>query len=230
MWFRKHVGWANILAVVVVVVIATIMWFSGEWFFAGSEETFGTLHGYIFIWIPVIIATIAALNSIFASMSAHNSFIITEKSLELTRATQRPFLNVDQFGVNWSRNDGQPTSVKGFIFGLCNTGSFPADQVSVLMKVSKNNLDNQQHLFLDSEEIPTICFPSDEIHNRHFKKLDEKEKLEVVLKGELIVRIEIEYKNKLTQETHKTKRSYLVQYDPTARTDPAPLSKEDDWN
>jgi len=228
---------SNLILLGCVVLFVFLFWFSGSWFFAGSVETFGPLHNYIFIWVPVGIATMAAWNALVSSIIASNSFDaakeslnLTRESLELTRATTRPFLNVDQFGVNWSRNDGQPTSVEEFIFGLCNMGSFPADQVSVLMKVSKNNMDNQQHLLLDSEEIPTICFPSDEIHNRHFRKVDEKEKLEVELEGELKVRIEIEYKNKLTQQTHKTNRSYLVLYNPTARCDPTKLPKEDYWD
>ena len=95
------------------------------------------------------------------------------------------------------------------------------------MKVNKEKMDNQQHLFAVSEGIPPICFPSEEIPNLHFREVDEKEKLEVELKGKLKVRIEIEYKNKLTQETYKTNRSYLVQYDPTARGAPSPIPKED---
>ena len=84
------------------------------------------------------------------------------------------------------------------------------------MKVNKEKMDNQQHLFTVSGGIPPICFPSEEIINLHFREVDEKEKLEVELKGKLKVRIEIEYKNKLTQETCKTNRSYLVQYAPVS--------------
>lgn len=173
-----------------------------------------------FAFIAIAVATF------FASKSLRRS----SEALALTRATQRPFLNIYQFDVNWSRNDGQLTSVNNFIFGLCNTGAFPADQVSVLMKVSKNKMDNKHHVFAVSEGIPQICFPSEEIVNLDFRKVDEKEKLEVELKGELKVRIEISYKNKLTQETHKTNRSYLVLYNPTARGYPTKLPKEDYWD
>ena len=91
-------------------------------------------------------------------------------------------------------------------------------------------MENQQYLFSVSEGIPTICFPREEIPNLIFKKVDEKEKLEVEHKGELKVRIEIEYKNKLTQETYKTNQSYLVLYNPTARSEPTKLPKENYWD
>ncbi len=200
------------------------------WWLSAGSGTFLTPTNYIFVCLGIFIASSASLYSLFSSINAMHSLNATRESLDLTRKTQRPFLKVDQFDVRWSRNDGQSTSVENFIFGLCNTGSFPANQVSVLMKVSKNNIDNQQHLFSDNEGIPTICFPSDEIHNRRFRRVDEKEKLEVELKGELRVRIEIEYRNKLTQETHKTKQSYLIQYNPNARHDPTPLPGEDYWD
>ncbi len=229
-WFRQHIGWANVLVVVVEVIIAGIIWYSGDWFFAGSKETFGSLHGYFFIWIPVIIATVAALNSVFASINARDSFTTTARALEFTRATQRPFLNTYDFDVNWTRNDGQPTSVGNFRFGFHNKGAFPADQVSVLMKVSKKEIDDKQYLFTASEGITPLCFPTEEITNLVFTEVAGKEKLEVEPKGELKVRIEIKYKDKLTQETHKTNRSYLVQYNPSARHGPIPLPKEDDWD
>ena len=182
------------------------------------------------MWVAVIIAAIAAIAALESLGATRKSLKTTRESLELTRATTRPFLNIYQFDVIWSRNDGQPTTVKHFIFGFCNQGAFPADQVSVLMKVSKKEMDDKQYLFAAGEVIPPLCFPTEEITNLYFRKVDEKEKLEVELKGELKARIEIEYKNKLTQKTYNTNRSYLIQYDPTARHAPTPLLKEDYWD
>lgn len=91
-------------------------------------------------------------------------------------------------------------------------------------------MDNQQHLFTVSKGIPPICFPSEDVSNLTFTEVAEKEKLEVELRGKLKVRIEIEYKNKLTQETYKTNRSYLVQYDPNSEGALTPLPKEDYWD
>ena len=205
-WFRRNWLWITIIGVAVISFLIYLGW----------------KHG--------IAISFAVLSIVVATFFASRSLKLTQDSLVLTRAIQRPFLNIYQFDVNWSRNDGQPTLVNNFIFGFCNTGVFPADKVSILMKVNKEKMDNQQHLFAVSEGIPPICFPSEEITNLHFREVDEKEKLEVELKVKLKVRIEIEYKNKLTQETYKTNRSYLVQYDPTARGAPTPLPKEDYWD
>jgi len=154
---------------------------------------------------------------------------ISVQSLTLSRATTRPFLNVGQFNVIWSRKDEQSASVKYFIVGLCNTGVFPANEMSVILKISKRGVDDQQYSFAVNEGIPTICFPGDEITNLMFKKVDEKEKLEVEIEGELKARIEIEYKNKLTQETHRTKRSYLAKCKPDTNPAPILIPEEDFW-
>jgi len=205
-WFHRNWHWITIIGVAVISFLVYLGWKLG------------------------IAISFAVLSILVATFFASRSLKLTQDSLVLTRATARPFLNIYQFDVNWSKNDGQPTPVNNFIFGFCNTGAFPADQVSVLIKVSKNKMDNQQSLFAVSEGIPPICFPSEEIPSLLFREVDEKEKLEVELKGKLKVRIEIEYKNKLTQETYKTNRSYLVQYNPTARGVPTPLPKEDYWD
>jgi len=86
---KRH--WAIIISNFAILLgvggIACLIWFSGDWFFAGSRETFGPLNSYIFIWVSIAIAAIAALNAGTAS-------IIASRSLRLTRATTRPFLNV----------------------------------------------------------------------------------------------------------------------------------------
>ena len=212
----------------IAVVLSAVFMIGGIlswliWTLGGGRETFGPLSSYIFISLSLIIATAAAASSAISSM-------IASSSLKLTRATQRPFLNKRQFYVDWSSTDGKQTSVNYFCFGYYNKGAFPADQVSVLMKISKKETDDKQYLFAASEGTPSLCFPNEEIVDLRFTEVDDKEKLVVDLKDELIVRIEIEYKNKLTQETYKTNRSYLVQYDPTARGDPTPLPKEDRWD
>ena len=223
-WFSKNWLIVNIIVVVTEVILAFLIWFSGDWFFAGSRETFGPLNSYIFIWFSIAIATIAALNSARAS-------VVASKSLELSRATTRPFLNVvGGISVIWSRNDGSPTPVNYFVIHIGNTGIFPADHVSVVLNVSKTNSDNQKHLFVVEREIPSICFPGEEIINLIFREAEEKEKLTVALKGKLKVQIEISYQNKLTQRIHKTNRSYLVQYFPAATSGPISIKEEDYWD
>lgn len=156
---------------------------------------------------------------------------VASKSLQLSRATTRPFLNIlGGVTVIWSRNDGSPTPVNYFVIHIGNTGIFPADHVSVVLNVSKTNSDNQKHLFVVEGEIPSICFPGEEINNLIFREAKEKEQLTVDKQDKLKVIIEISYQNKLTHQFHKTIRSYLVQYLPTAQSAPTPLRRDDDWD
>ena len=222
--FRRNWLITNIIIVLGEIIIACLIWLSGDWFLAGSRETFGPLNSYIFIWLSIVIATVAAFNTVRASL-------IASKSLELSRATTRPFLNVvGGISVIWSRNDGSPTPVNYFVIHVGNTGIFPADHVSVVLNVSKTNSDNQKHLFVVEGEIPSICFPGEGINNLIFRETKEKEQLTLANQDKLKVIIEISYQNKLTHQFHKTIRSYLAQYVPTAQRAPTPLRRDDFWD
>jgi len=93
---KKNIILTNVIIFVFIVIVAVIIWLSGDWLYAGSRETFGPLNSYIFVWISILIASIAATNTVIASIMTRDSLRITEDSLELTRAIQRPFLNIDR--------------------------------------------------------------------------------------------------------------------------------------
>jgi len=205
----------KVLLITIVAVVAICSFIDWIW------DTYG--QDYALMWVSLFIAVIVAIVALWALK-------ITGNSLELTRATQRPFLNVLGITVVWSRNDGSPTPVNYFVIHISNTGIFPANQVSVVLNVSKTDSDNQKHLFVVEREIPSICFPGEEIVNLTFREAEEKGKLTVALQGKLKVQIEISYQNKLTQKIHKTIRPYLVQYFPTAQSEPIPLPEEDYWD
>ncbi len=205
-WFRRNWLWITIIGVAVISFLVYLGW----------------KHG--------IAISFAVLAIVVATFFASRSLKITGNSLELTRATQRPFLNAPGITVIWSGNDGSPTPVNYFVIQISNTGIFPANQVSVVLNVSETDSDSQKHLFMVEREIPSICFPNEEIVNLIFREAEEKGKLTVALQGKLKVQIEISYQNKLTQKIHKTIRSYLVQYFPTAQSEPTPLREEDYWD
>lgn len=192
-----------------------------SWVFLGLAFAFSVYLG----WREGVAIAFAFMSMVVAAYSIG----IAIRALHITRATTRPFLNICQFNVIWFKKDDQSASVKYFIVGLGNTGVFPADEVSVILKVNKPNNNDQQYSFIVDEGIPTICFPSDEIINLKFTKAEEKEEVEVAIEGELKARIEIEYRNKLTREIHKTNRSYLVKYKPETNPAPRLLPKEDFW-
>ncbi len=191
------------------------------WFVFGLAFAFAVFLG----WREGIAIAFAYMSMVVAAYSIG----ISNRALKLTRATTRPFLNISHVDIIWAKEDEHSASVRYFMVGLCNTGVFPADQISVQMKVNKQGMDDQKHLFTVDETLPTICFPSGEISNLRFIETNEQEKIICIIDENLKARIEIDYINKLTQETHKTNCSYLAIYKPDTNPTPIPLPKEDFW-
>ena len=88
---------------------------------------------------PLVVALIA-------SLLAAISVSIASRSLELTRNTQRPFLNVIE-PVIYGTYEHAIYYIKFFV---CNKGIFPADAVSVRCDVFKDG-DNVKGLSLELE-------------------------------------------------------------------------------
>ncbi len=143
-WFRRN--WLLIIVVVGEVILACLIWLSGDWFFGGSRQTFGPLNSYIFIWFSIVIATIAALNSVRASD-------VASKSLELTRATQRPFLTLAKAEYN-------PHGPEVILY-ICNTGALPGDEVLVEIFFLQSISDMLPITGSISYPLPSI-FPNEE--------------------------------------------------------------------
>lgn len=214
-WFRRN--WLWIIVVVGEVILACLIWLSGDWFFGGSRQTFGPLNSYIFIWFSIVIATIAALNSVRASD-------VASKSLELTRATQRPFLNVESDVTCYM----YPKSIGRIIVGINNKGNFPADEVSAsceMRRIKRSAVDNFSIPFQDGKEYyPSYCFPDDDIQYFFEKggiQMEHEDKLEVY--------ITIKYKNKLTEEKHKTIRAFSMIFTPGDRNEILPPYPQGDY-
>jgi len=206
-WFDRNCSWITLLGLAVIIGLVYLGW----------------KHG--------IAISFAVLAIFVATFFPSRSLKLTQDSLILTRATTRPFLNVvGGISVIWSRDDGRPTLINYFVIHIGNTGIFPADHVSVVLNVSKTNSDNQKHLFVVEGEIPSICFPGEEISNLTFRETKEKEQLNVANQDKLKVIIEISYQNKLTHQFHKTIRSYLAQYFPIEQREPTPLRRDDFWD
>lgn len=203
-YLRKHIIRTNILLIAVEVILASIIWFSGDWFFAGSEETFGTLHGYIFLWIALIIATIAALNSIFASVSAHDSFVTTTASLELTRVTTRPFLNVQ---LSLTKRMSLDRAI--FTTEIENTGNLPADKVTVDCSWYIEESGNVKKCSLELEKpSQSTVFPADKAHCTYLVK--GKENVDNLTHKGSRVKVTVNYQNKLTGQRQNTRRTFRI--------------------
>lgn len=115
---HKSITIANLAVVVSFGVLAYLIWI-----FGGGRVTFGPLNSYFFIWLSIIIAITAALNTIIASIIARNSLRVTQRSLELTRATTRPFFTLTKAEYN-------PHGPEVVLY-ICNTGALPGNKVLV---------------------------------------------------------------------------------------------------
>ena len=162
---------------------------------------------------------VAALYAIFVSM----------KSLQLTRATQRPFLNVTRISVHWSGDSVHPSPLNYIFIGISNTGNFPADNVSFLFNVWRSK-NKRKHLLQMEAADTSIYFPNVDNPNLMFREASKKNRLIANLGDKIRVQIEIGYYNKLTKTTHKTVRSYLTEYNPTAHHEPTPIPEADYWD
>lgn len=152
---------------------------------------------------------------------------VSIKSLQLARNTQRPFLNVLGYVSchTYTASLGQIAAV------IRNSGIFPADEVSVHCGVFKNKKSDNEHLLLQEGNIPAIHFPNEENKCVFGETPDEKKRLTINYGDVLRVHITINYKNKLTQNKHKTVRCYSMVFDSKDETkNLIPCPQEDYWD
>ena len=172
-----------------------------------------------FAFISIAIATFFASRSLKRSSDA----------LELTRATQRPFLNISRISLYWSGDGIHPAPLNYIYIGIQNTGSFPADQVSFVFNTWKSR-SKRKHLLQMEAADTSIYFPDVDNPNILFRDVSGGNRLTANLGDKVRVKIEISYYNKLTKIKHNTVRSFLTEYNATAHHDPIPIPKEDYWD
>lgn len=183
------------------------------------------LHG-----IVELLALVSLLVAILAVSITGQALAYTRQSLELTRATQRPFLNVSRIADRWKGIHGQAGTFSHLIVTINNTGNLPADEISILCNMSKDNEGEQKQTLVTAKKNPSLCFANQYMTDMYFWVSNAKEKLTVNYGEGFKVRITVEYRNKITQTSHKTIRSYLVRYTPTAEEEPMPLPEQDYWD
>lgn len=125
-WFQRHIVITMLSIFAVCLIAATLIWWSGAWFWSGGRETFGALSAYVFNWIAFAIASVAAAGSVFAFAATRDSHTLTRESLELTRATNRPFVSCTGAITKHSQGNNVVLS-----FPIHNSGSLPADDAYV---------------------------------------------------------------------------------------------------
>ena len=186
-WFRNHIICTNIILITVEVIVASIIWFSGDWFFAGSRETFGPLNSYIFILLSIIIATIAAINSIFATTLANE--------------TQRPWLYPLGGEVAPYESHNRYTVLP---FTISNSGSLPATNIycniDFFANEEKITEDNKSHVFevaIKREE--THMLPPNGTFTEQYildiQNPNDRQLLDCIKQGKTKVRFRISYES-----------------------------------
>lgn len=186
-WFRNHIIWTNVILVIVEVALASIIWFSGAWFFAGSRETFGPLNSYIFIWLSIIIATMAVINSVFATTLANE--------------TQRPWLYMIGGEVTAYERNNRYTVLP---FIICNSGSLPATNIDCNIDFFANEEkiteDNESRVFkVATKGEETLMLLPDGTHTEEYvldiQNPNDRQLLDCIKQGKAKVRLRISYES-----------------------------------
>lgn len=173
----------------------------------------------------LIIVSIAAIFAGISARLASRSLEKTGESLKLTRATTRPFLNVSK-----PKSIVTQSSMK---LVISNTGSLPADKVEILCTLcTMENEDIKEYKLTPwKEEAPSIYFPGDEVGPTYLWSPKEYDFVDDETRKKMRIRVMIDYRNKLTQKTHRTKRMFMATQGNTQYVyQLIPIPEEDYWD
>ena len=220
-WCRSHPARTTIIIAIVEIIFASVLWIAGD-----LSTVFTNISSYILSWVAILFASIAAVGSILASMSAQDSLDATNKGLELSRAGTRPFLNVM---LNLSRDFNRN---RAYLYAeIENTGDLPADGTTIKCDwyIQDNGTIKPQQLG-EEKEFPSVIFPGVKTGPTY---LVEEEQVDRIGSPDSRVRISVSYRNKLTNGLHETRRTfrfvYAVGHTTFHQVQAVPVSSEDDW-
>lgn len=221
-WCRHNVIPTTLIVLGVEVIVACLIWF-----IFGGRQTFGPLNTYVIVCLSVVIASIAALNSMFASISARDSLTATRESLELTRNTTIPFLTLSSYYVISPTQSGDANMEIELV--IKNTGSLPADSVSVETSLLASDVTNgsERQLQTDGLVDGAIYFPAIE---EHLHIVPTPNTVQLILDEKTTIRIIINYQHRLAKEDYETVLSYRIFRTPDGKYLFKPVPKESHWH
>ncbi|MDH5364544.1 MAG: hypothetical protein OEW82_05195 [Dehalococcoidia bacterium] len=177
----------------------------------------GVMHG--------IAISLAFISIIVATFFASRSLVLTSKSLELTRATTRPFLTLSGYKVILpsSRVDME------IVLLIRNTGSLPADSVSIDVILAAVNDADETERQLEKYELVknAIYFPTID-ETLHVVPSSDISKL--ILDEKAKIRIIMNYQHRLVKENCQTVLSYKIFKAVEGNYLFRPLPKESSWS
>ena len=156
------------------------------------------------MWVAVIIAAIAAIVALESLRAITKSLKLTQDSLKLTRATTRPFLNVSMPNTILFQSELRLV--------ICNTGALPADKVEILctLRTIENEVVIKEYELPAWNKAPSIYFPGDEVGPIYRWSPADYDFADDSTRGKTLIRVTIDYRNRLTQETYTTTRIFMA--------------------
>jgi hypothetical protein len=181
-----------------IALWAVLFWYCGEWFWGGSRQTFGSLHGYGFLWLSIAIASVAALNSMLASSIASDA--------------QRPFISL-QPGTIFVIEAEKEFTLK---LEIKNTGTMPGNNVTADIgffdedeEITEDNLSKKYPAETRRQPFLTLFpnVPCNVIYTFDLRQKPVSNLLKNIKKGKIRFRLRIMYtslgRKHLTIETEQ---------------------------
>lgn len=190
---KNKFDWVAILIILgILVSILYLFW---------TSLVYG--RDFAFSQAPFVVAVVVGLVAIF-------SLKLTRDSLELTRATIRPFVNVlGNVSIHtYSKSIGDTIQVRSVI----NSGVFPADEIRCSCRVLLDtHRDGMQ--FSADEALPSVLFPNQTLDIKFKRNAKDTAELCIDKGGTILVEISITYRNKLTNDELLTFRQYKMDFE-----------------
>lgn len=188
----------KVLLVTIVVVVAICSFIDWIWDKYGQD--------YALMWVSLFIAVIVAIVALLSLEATRRSLKVTQDSLELTRATTRPFLSITSVVY-------QPPKTVEIIF--CNTGALPTNSYTSQAIFSQTNdfskLNDLNKLSVPvTHEAPPI-FPNEK---QQWDLYLAQDRADYINSGnEVYLKIDIKYIYNGKEEGATSRVSYLPKSD-----------------
>lgn len=175
------------LLVTVVVVVGICLFVDWIW------DTYG--QDYALTWVALFIAVIVAIVALW-------SLKMTRESLELTRATTRPFLT-SRLGVELGNKPFELGNKPEINTQVRNTGIHPADNVLVTVELCAEPDGPSEEKILKQYTEPrgAVFFPNQELW---YTMVIDAEDVKSIEAHKTYVRVAIDYQYRLLGTEHKT--------------------------
>jgi len=219
----KH-HWKTVLYYAPAVGIMTVILVYLSNIYKSSPNEFFTRADFIIASIAAVLVGITALLALRSLELTRKSLTLTRESLELTRATTRPFLNVSVPKTILFQSELRLV--------ICNTGALPADKVEILCTLCtmENEVVIKEYELPAWNKAPSIYFPGDEVGPIYRWSPRDYDFTDDSTRRKNLIRVTIDYRNRLTQEAHTTTRIFMAETTGISTYLLVPIPRYDSWD